>query len=232
MVEKLLTIVIPCKNEREVIGKTLSYLNDQYKIAGTRVIISDSSDDDTRKIIKESVYDNLSIEIIDGGYPSVARNNGAKISTTPYILFLDADIFLTDEFTIYDILHQTMDYCYDLSTCKFRTSGKYFYVYPMFDFIMENFFFKTPFVYGGFMLFYLDKFKEIGGFDESDLFAEDFRISQKVRRTCIYRSHRKASTTERRFEKKGLFYMLKMAILSRINKNNPDFFKNDHNYWI
>jgi glycosyltransferase involved in cell wall biosynthesis len=232
MVSKLLTVVIPCKNESELINHTLVLLNKQFKINGTRVIISDSSDDNTREVILNSTYENLEIEIIDGGFPSVARNNGAKISKTPYILFLDADIFLNDEFTIYDILHHTMDYCYDLSTCKFTTNGKYSYVYPIFDFIMEYLFPRTPFVYGGFMLFYLDKFNEIGGFDEDEKFAEDFRVSQKIKPICIYKSDRKILTTERRFIKKGLFYMIKMAILSKINKNNPNFFKNDHNYWL
>jgi hypothetical protein len=45
-------------------------------------------------------------------------------------------------------------------------------------------------------------------------------------------SKHKIYTTDRRFKKKGLLYMMKMSFLSYINKNNPEFFKNDHNYWV
>jgi glycosyltransferase involved in cell wall biosynthesis len=100
MIKDLLTIVIPCKNEMELIDLTLSLINKQEDISGTRVIIADSSDDSTRDIILSGGHDNLNITIIDGGYPSVARNKGSELSTTPYILFLDADIFLIDNTTI------------------------------------------------------------------------------------------------------------------------------------
>ena len=233
MIEKLLTIIIPCKNEEQIIDKTLTYLNNQVDIKNTRVIIADSSDDNTRNIITNSKYENLNIEIIDGGMPSVARNNGAKLSTTPYILFLDADIFLTDEYTLYDILKTNMNTCYDLLTCTIKTEGdKYSFVLPKFNILKEIFFPNLNFVLGGFMIFYRETFNEVGQFDEEVKFAEDFLISQKISKTCTFVSDRIAYTTDRRFRKKGIWYMTKMAILSLINRNNREFFKNDHKYWI
>lgn len=41
----LLTIVIPCKNESDLISDTLYHLNKQNSIKGVKVIISDISDD-------------------------------------------------------------------------------------------------------------------------------------------------------------------------------------------
>jgi hypothetical protein len=41
----------------------------------------------------------------------------------------------------------------------------------------------------------------------------------------------KIYTTDRRFKKKGLFYMTKMMIFSVLNSNNPKFFQHHHNYW-
>ena len=37
----LLTIVIPCKNEKEVVSKTLDILNYQTNIRGVKVIVCD-----------------------------------------------------------------------------------------------------------------------------------------------------------------------------------------------
>ena len=42
---KLLTIVIPCKNESKTIDKTLTLLNFQEDIEKVEVIVADSSDD-------------------------------------------------------------------------------------------------------------------------------------------------------------------------------------------
>jgi len=47
---ELLTIVIPCKNEEDIISKTLDLLNHQTDISGVKVIVCDSSDDGITKL--------------------------------------------------------------------------------------------------------------------------------------------------------------------------------------
>jgi len=232
MIKDILTIVIPCKNEIGVIDITLGFLNRQYDIVGTKVIIADSSDDLTRETINNGYYPNLDIEIIDGGLPSIARNKGASLCTTPYILFMDADIFLSDLDTIKHSIKFIIHYCLHLVTCKFRCRGKYSFVFPIFEFFRDLFIRKSPCAIGGFMLFDKSKFDRIGGFVNEDKFAEDFHISTKISPLFFYVIDKKVYTTDRRFRKKGLYYMMKMAVLSMINKNNPEFFKNDHNYWV
>jgi glycosyltransferase involved in cell wall biosynthesis len=232
MIKDLLTIVIPTKNEEDLIDITLNFLNKQTNITGTNIIISDSSNDKTRDIIKKGNFQNLDIKIIDGGTPSIARNNGSKLCKTPYILFLDADIFLTDLNTIQNTLNVITKYCLHLVTCRFRCKGKYFFVFPFFEFFRDIFIYKSPCAIGGFMLFEYETFNKIGGFVNEDKFAEDFHISSKISPLFFYVSNNKIYTTDRRFKKKGLFYMMKMAILSILNKNNSEFFKNDHNYWV
>ena len=54
-ISKVLTIVIPCKNEKENIIECLTLLDSQYKINKTRVIVSDSSDDGTRDLINPKI---------------------------------------------------------------------------------------------------------------------------------------------------------------------------------
>ena len=40
-----------------------------------------------------------------------------------------------------------------------------------------------------------------------------------------------AYTSSRRFDKKGIWYMIKLAWKSWLNTNNDEFFKKDFNYW-
>ena len=68
--KNLITIVIPCKNEKDVILKSLDILNYQKNINGVNVIVCDSSND---SITYESLIDRLThntdvfdLIIIDG----------------------------------------------------------------------------------------------------------------------------------------------------------------------
>jgi glycosyltransferase involved in cell wall biosynthesis len=232
MIKNKLTIVIPAKNESGIIDKTLTLLDKQHFIFDTRVIISDCSNDDTRKIIKSGKYTNLKIKIIDGGLPSVARNKGAKLVKTPYVLFLDADIFLTSPLTIFNTLNTIESEDLHLLTTKFRVEGFYSFVFPIFEFFRDLTIKTAPCAIGGFMMFKMSEFKLLGGFNNEDKFAEDFHLSMKVNPLKFGVSDEKIYTTDRRFRKKGLWYMIKMAYLSNKNKHNPDFFTDDHNYWV
>jgi len=232
MIKNKLTIVIPAKNESGIIDKTLTLLDKQHFIFDTRVIISDCSNDDTRKIIKSGKYTNLKIKIIDGGLPSVARNKGVKLVKTPYVLFLDADIFLTSSLTIFNTLNTIESEDLHLLTTKFRVEGFYSFVFPIFEFFRDLTIKTAPCAIGGFMMFKMSEFKLLGGFNNEDKFAEDFHLSMKVNPLKFGVSDEKIYTTDRRFRKKGLWYMIKMAYLSNKNKHNPDFFTDDHNYWV
>ena len=95
-----ITIVVPCKNEENYIHHLLDSLISQ-NIGDTRVIIADCSTDNTREVIK-TYNTQLNVEIIDGGPVSFAKNNGAKLVTTPYILFIDADVRFFKDTVIFD----------------------------------------------------------------------------------------------------------------------------------
>jgi glycosyltransferase involved in cell wall biosynthesis len=229
----LITIVIPCKNEGGTIKKTLSLLNDQYRIEGTDVIISDSSNDNgfTRKMIESESENNLKIKIVEGGLPSIARNKGSKGIKTKYVLFIDADIFIEDKLLIYDIVNESNLSDLDLSTCKITTKDFYALAYSSFDFIRDIFLRNTPFAIGGFMLFKTETFREIGEFDEESKIAEDFQISKKIHPKKFKIFNRKAFTSSRRFKNKGLLYMIRIMIDCWINQNDRKFYTRDYNYF-
>jgi glycosyltransferase involved in cell wall biosynthesis len=104
MLENKLTIVVPCKNEEYYISHLLEHLRKQ-NIGHTRVIIADCSTDNTREVIVNNKGD-LNVEIIEGGPVSIAKNNGARLTTTPYILFIDSDVRFFRDTVIHDCMNE------------------------------------------------------------------------------------------------------------------------------
>jgi glycosyltransferase involved in cell wall biosynthesis len=234
----LLTIVIPCKNEKDIISKTLDLLNHQTNIRGVQVIVCDSSDDGyTNLVLREkSEYSlneyNFKLTITDGGLPAKARNNGFKMVKTPYVLFMDADIFLLDSDILTNVVSKIQNENLDLVSVRFRTdNGDYNYVYKVFDVLQKLSMLISPFCLGGFMLTKSSKFKEIGGFEEEVKVAEDYVYSKQIKSNMFKIHNAFVYTPPRRFHNKGLWYMTKLMIGSVLNKNNKEYFKDSKSYW-
>ena len=234
----LLTIVIPCKNEKEIISKTLDLLNHQTNIRGVQVIVCDSSDDGYTSLVlrEKSEFSldeyNFKLTITNGGLPSRARNNGFKMVKTPYVLFMDADIFLLDSEILKNVVSKIKNENLDLVSVRFRTdNGDYNYVYKVFDVLQKLSMLISPFCLGGFMLTKSSKFKEIGGFDEEVKVAEDYVYSKQIKSNMFKIHNAFVYTPPRRFHNKGLWYMTKLMIGSVLNKNNKEYFKDSKSYW-
>ena len=224
-----LTIIIPCKNEGKGIIDVVKLILEQ---TDCKIIIADSSDDEGSVLLLHkyaSIYPN--IQLIEGGLPSVARNNGAKLVTTPYVLFLDADTYIFNPFLLEYCIKTIIRKNYDLVTCKFKTDYPYRWVYRVFDIVQWFTAFSRPFALGGFMLFKTETFNKLGGFNEEDKVAEDYRLSSKIKPKKFKIVNGYVYTPSRRFDKKGVWYMIKLMWKSWINKNNDNFFKHDQNYW-
>ena len=230
MKEKI-TIVIPCKNERYNIYECIGFIAKQVGFAGTRIIIADNSDDDESLwLLWRAQCDfkySLNIEVIEGGFPAKARLEGSKLVTTPYILFLDADIMLHNKF----ILGECLAYDIDLVTVPFQTEKGFNWIFRLFDIQqrMSNWI-GTPFAVGGFQLWKTESYWKTGGYDETHLFAEDYWVSQRAENMKIHNT-KGVWTSARRFKNKGFFHMAWLTIKCYLNRNNSEFFKKSHNYW-
>ena len=89
----ILSIIIPTYNEEEYLPILLESIEKQ-SFRDYEVIVADAnSTDKTREIAKE-----YGCVVIDGGMPAVGRNNGARIAKGEYLLFLDSDLKLTDDY--------------------------------------------------------------------------------------------------------------------------------------
>jgi glycosyltransferase involved in cell wall biosynthesis len=235
---KYVTIVIPCKNEKDIILKTLDLLNYQSGIYNVKVIVCDASNDGITKMSLmdrleyQSNSDSFELYLMDGGLPAKARNNGFKLVTTPYVLFIDADVFLLDPKTIKRAFLKIFKKDLDLVTTKFRSdNGKYNYIYKTFDFLQLISKWSTPFCLGGFMMIKSKTFAQLGGFDEEIKIAEDYQFSKQIKPRKFGRINNVVFTPPRRFENKGLLYMVKIFLGSFFNHNNKSYFTKDKNYW-
>jgi glycosyltransferase involved in cell wall biosynthesis len=229
---KFLTIVIPCKNESKTIDSTLSLLNFQDNIDNVKVIISDSSTDETTYQLESRTNDKFDLKIIEGGLPAKARNNGARYVKTPYVLFMDSDMYLLDPTLLTTVTRMMLQGDIDLLTTKIRTTnGKYNYVFRTFDFIQKISKFISPFCLGGFMLFKTRTFNKLGGFNEEAKVAEDYLLSKQIKPNRFKIMNTTVFTPPRRFDNKGVLYMMRLMIKSFLNRNNKQFFKNDNTYW-
>ena len=229
-----ITIVIPCKNEENYISHLLNSLRSQ-KIGNTRIIIADCSTDNTRQVIKDN-RSQLNVEIIEGGPVSTARNNAARLVTTPYILFIDADVIFFDEYTIRDAVFEIEHEELDLITCNIKCYEKDwraslgFAILNRINHILKHF---SPFAIGAFMLTRRDKFNEFGGFKERFSTSEDYFLSRMYDPKKFKIINHYFGQDARRFKKMGYFGMGWYLIKNFINRNNQKYWDKLDNskYW-
>jgi glycosyltransferase involved in cell wall biosynthesis len=231
----LLTIVIPCKNEEKYIGHLLEDLSEQVGIRNTRIIVADANSTDSTVSIVKMYDDLLNIEVIKGGTVSVGRNNGAKLATTPYILFLDADVRFFDTLAIYDSLLQMRMVGLDLMTLKIKNYGsdiRASFLFSAFNVINKIMTKKTPFAIGAFFLTRRDKFEGFGGFPNKYDTSEDYILSKQYNPESFRIGEHYFGQDERRFKKLGYLGMLGYMISNFFNRHNlAHFEKAKVDYW-
>jgi len=229
-----ITIVVPCKNEENYIQHLLGHLKNQ-NIGNTRVIIADSSTDNTRQVIKNN-SSTINIEIIDGGPVSLAKNNGARLVTTPYILFIDADVRFFKDNVILDAVNKIESMNLDLIGLNIKCYDKdprAMIGFTIFNTVNHALKFFSPFAVGAFMLTRRDKFEEFGGFPEQLSTSEDYFLSRKYspKKFRIIKHH--LGQDSRRFKKMGYFGMGKYLVKNFVNRNNKAYWDSldSSKYW-
>jgi glycosyltransferase involved in cell wall biosynthesis len=229
-----ITIVVPCKNEENYICHLLDSLRKQA-IGNTRVIIADCSTDNTRQVIQDNSI-GLNVEIIQGGPVSFAKNNGARLVTTPYILFIDADVRFFKNTVIHDAVNKIESLNLDLIGLNIKCYDKDLRAkigFTAFNLINHTLKYFSPFAVGAFMLTRRDKFEEYGGFPEQFSTSEDFFLSRQYspKKFRIIKHH--FGQDSRRFKKMGYFGMGKYLIKNFINRNNKSYWDSLDNskYW-
>jgi glycosyltransferase involved in cell wall biosynthesis len=207
----------------------------QQSIGNTRIIIADCSTDNTRKVI-EIMKGELNVEIIDGGPVSLAKNNGAHLVTTPYILFIDADVRFFKDNVIQDAVDMIESKNLDLIGLNIKCYDRDLRAkigFTAFNLINHVLKYVSPFAVGAFMLTRRDRFEQYGGFPEQFATSEDFFLSRKYspKKFRIIRHH--FGQDSRRFKKMGYMGMAKYLVKNFVNRNNKAYWDklDSTRYW-
>ena len=221
LLQNKITIVVPCKNEENYIGHLLSALINQ-DIGDTKIIIADCSTDKTRDVINTYKL-SLNIEVIEGGPVCIAKNNGARLVKTPYILFIDSDVRFFSDTVILDSVTELENNNLDLIGLRVkcydgdRRAQTGFMIFNFINNLMKR---RWPFAVGSFMLTRTDKFWEYGGFDEKYGTSEDFFLSKQYDPKKFKLLNHYVGQDSRRFEQMGYFGMAWYLIANFWNRNN------------
>ncbi len=200
----------------------------------TRVLVADANSTDGTPGIVMSYRDRLNVAVIPGGMPSVGRNQGAALADTRYVLFLDADIELASTSLVrrvVELAEQKNLHC--VTTNILCRGGNWvdrvlYFGNDLAQFLSQL---HRPFATGMFMLFDTAKFRELGGFHEQVVFAEDYMLTQQVRRSRFGIVRGGVYTTNRRFQKMGHLRVARLFLKTALNYWNEGYFLRDHKYW-
>lgn len=234
---KLLTIVIPTYNEEKYIARTLYAIVAQSKTTDIQIIIADAkSTDNTRSIVESIGFElGLNIKIIDGGLPAVGRNNGAKLATTPYVLFLDADVTFTSRQVIKEALNEIIAGDYEMLSTTPVYKGEFdvrasimFGINKYITWFLSK---VEPFAIGGFTMVNRQLFIALGGYDEKVTQSEDWLLSKRILPHNFKLIPGLMTQDNRRFKKYGYWNMIKLLWINWKNRNNPKHFYKDQGYW-
>lgn len=207
---------------------------DYAKIPNTKVYVADAGSSDGTAEIARSFAGVLAIEVIPGGLPGVGRNSGAFRATTPYVLFLDADVELDDPTLLrraVELMKRKRLHCV---TAKIQCpTGTILdrLLYAGNNLMQRLSYLVKPFSTGMFMLFDREQFMTLGGFHEQAQFAEDYLLTQQVARRKFGIVGGRVATTNRRFKKMGHFRLVRLFLNTALHTWSPGFFLRDHKYW-
>lgn len=178
MVNPKLSVIIITLNESYWIKKILESLKNQT-FQDFEIIVSDyNSTDNTRDIAKS-----YGCKIVEGGNYTVGRNSGAKASKADYLLFLDADCILPDDFIEINFKAFKNSEKGSGTTEVKPISDKYFdkiffKLYEYWSRIMQYF---SPHCCGASIFTKKSVFEKVRGFDENICFAENHEYTKKTK---------------------------------------------------
>lgn len=100
MKNSLVSIIIPCYNQGVFLTQTINSVNSSLYKNIEIIIVDDGSIDNSFEIAKELTlkYDNIKCYTQQNSGPSVARNFGIKKANGTYILPLDADDLISENY--------------------------------------------------------------------------------------------------------------------------------------
>ena len=224
-----MSIIIPTLNEEKRLPRLLKSIKKQ-SFSDYEIIVADGgSKDKTTEFAKKQ-----GCKVTSGGSPAKARNSGAKIAHGDLLLFLDADVVLSEGFFIKvlsEFRKRGLDVAgfYLLSDKKSRISA--FILHLFYNFPIMFLSKLSPYAQMG-GLIKKKLFDKVEGFDESIKLAEDHDLAKRAGKIGKYGMIKsvKICISMRRFETDGWVrtyakYILAMLHLLFFGPIRSDIFK-------
>lgn len=176
-----LSIVIPAYNESAFLSHCLSSIVDTLNEIDYEIIVVDNGSTDSTAAVASQF---AGVRVVATGRSTIgrARNIGARIAKSALLAFLDADVVITPEWAA----------AIKCKLAKASTGADYFGGYP-FDIppnasLLERAWFvassqcRLTYVCSGNLIVSASLFREMSGFDESLVTAEDVDLGHRVKR--------------------------------------------------
>jgi len=164
-------------NEEKYLLRLLTSIKKQ-DFPNCELIVADAgSTDGTVQIAQE-----YHARVVPGGLPGIGRNNGAKAAKGDFLLFLDADVVIPDNF-LHDAINEIETEFYELATCVMVPLSRLKIdqnIYKAFNLALKMSKDFNPMAPGSCIFISRRLFERIGGFDETITLAEDFNLSKRA----------------------------------------------------
>lgn len=213
----ILSIIIPTYNEEEYLPLLLESIK-QQDFRDYEIIVADAnSKDNTVKIAEE-----YGCIVVEGGMPAVGRNNGAKVAKGEYLLFLDSDLKLTEDYlakVIYEFKMERLGIAItQMKPLSKKTEDKILHdLANLFMISVEKI---KPHGAGCYGIITKRELHECcGGFDEELTFGEDTEYIERLAKKERFKVLRNAKigVSTRRLEEEGLATLAKQYGKSTVN---------------
>lgn len=213
----ILSIIIPTYNEEEYLPVLLESIK-QQDFSDYEIIVADAdSKDNTIKIAEE-----YGCIVVEGGMPAVGRNNGAKVAKGDYLLFIDSDLKLTEDYlakVIYEFKMERLGIAItQMKPLSKKTEDKVLHdLANLFMISVEKI---KPHGAGCYGIIAKRELHECcGGFNEELTFGEDTEYIERLAKKERFKVLRNAKigVSTRRLEEEGLATLAKQYGKSTVN---------------
>lgn len=213
----ILSIIIPTYNEEEYLPVLLESIK-QQDFRDYEIIVADAnSKDNTVKIAEE-----YGCIVVEGGMPAVGRNNGAKVAKGEYLLFLDSDLKLTEDYlakVIYEFKMERLGIAItQMKPLSKKTEDKLLHdLANLFMISVEKIKPHGAGCYG--IIAKRELHERCGGFNEELTFGEDTEYIERLAKKERFKVLRNAKigVSTRRLEEEGLATLAKQYGKSTVN---------------